>query len=124
MPIGANVADVGAGSIRELLAFDKRVNVDDGHGNTTADFAEVFRAAGAFLALKGSESVMAARLEGRQPYIVTVRHSAATAAVTTDWRIRDVRSGAAYAITAATPRARKDYIDMICTAGVADAQVT
>jgi SPP1 family predicted phage head-tail adaptor len=122
MPIGANVADVGAGSLRELLAFDKRIETDDGHGNTTAEFAEVFRAAGAFQALKGTEAVMADRLEGRQPYIVTVRYSASVALVTTDWRIRDVRSGAAYAITTVTPRARRDYLDMICTAGVADAQ--
>ena len=121
--IGANVSDVGAGSLRELFAFDKRPLTPDGYGNSEGDFAEQFRSALGLQSLKGSEAVMASRLEGKQPYIATVRYSAQTAQITPDWRCRDVRTGKGYAITTHVPRSRKDYVDMIIVEGVADAQV-
>lgn len=124
MPIGANLSDVGAGSLRELFAFDARPLTIDGYGNQEGDFAEQFRAATALQSLKGGEAVMASRLEGRQPYIATIRYTPASALVTPDWRCRDVRTGVTYAITTHVPRPRKDYIDMIIVEGVADAQVT
>lgn len=123
MPIGANIADVGSGSLRFLVALDKRINIDDGAGNYTGAWQEQFRTDAAFLALKGSEAVMASRLEGKQPYIVTVRYDEDSAAVTTDWRLRDVDTGVAYAVTTHVPRPRRDYVDMICVEGVADTQV-
>lgn len=122
MPIGANLSDVGAGSLRELFAFDKREFVLDMYGNQTGAFAEQFRDAAARLALKGGEGVQASRLEGRQPFNVTVRYSALTASVTTDWRCRDTRTGQNYAIVTHVPRARRDYIDMIVSEGIADAE--
>lgn len=122
MGIGANLSDVGAGALRELFAFDKRLGVDDGYGNDTGDFHEQFRDAAARLPLKGGEAAQASRLEGRQPYIVTVRYNARTAAVTTDWRCRDVRTGQSYAIVTHVPRGRKDYVDMIVSEGIADAE--
>jgi len=122
MPIGANISDVGAGSLRELFAFDKRATIDDGAGNTEGAFEQVFLADAAKIALKGGEAVMAARLEGRQPFIVTVRCHPDTLAVNTDWRCRDVNTGATYAITTHVVRQRRDFIDMICVEGVADAQ--
>lgn len=122
MGIGANTSDVGAGALRFLFAFDKRVGVDDGYGNTTGDFSEVFRSAAGIVGLKGGEAVQASRLEGRQPYLLTIRYSAAAAQITTDWRCRDIRGGKTYAVTTHVPRPRKDYIDMIVVEGIADAQ--
>ena len=124
MGIGANLSDVGAGALRELFAFDQRINIDDGYGNEKGAFTEVFRAAGARLPLKGGEAVQASRLEGRQPYIVTIRYSVNAALVTTDWRCRDTRTGQAYAIVTHVPRGRKDYVDMIVSEGIADAEAT
>ncbi len=124
MGIGANTSDVGAGALREIFAYDRRIQLDDGYGNITGDWQEQFRAATGLAPLKGGEVVLAARLEGRQPYIATIRYSTSAALVTTDWRCRDVRTGATYAVTTHVPRARKDYIDMIVTEGIADSQVT
>lgn len=121
--IGANISDVGAGSLRELFAFDHRPLTPDGYGNSEGEFAEQFRAAAGLQSLKGTEAVMASRLEGKQPYILTVRYSAQTAQVTPDWRCRNARTGVAYAITTHVPRSRKDYIDLIIVEGVADSQV-
>lgn len=111
----------GAGPLRELLAFDKRVNTDDGYGNTEGEWQEQFRCpASAVAMVKGrSETVLAARLTGIQPWLVTVRYSSASATVTTGWRARNVRSGDVYAITTVAARPRRDYIDLTCTIGEA-----
>ena len=82
----------GAGSLRERLAFQRRSVGDDGYNNEVAgDFETIFVEPAGMVAKVGGESVMAARLVGRQPYIVTVRQSARTRAVTADWRIVDAR---------------------------------
>jgi len=114
----------GAGPLREKFAFDERTVIDDGAGNEIGTWTERFRTAAGLLALRGGEAVQAARLEGRQPYIATVRYSSKAAAVTTDWRCRDVRTGKAFAITTHVPRPRKDYIDMLIVEGIAGTEVT
>lgn len=116
---GADRATVGSGALRELFAFDKRLEISDGAGNTVADWAEQFQCAARRESLKGGETVMASRLEGRQPYIVTIRYTASSGLVTHDWRARDARSNAEYSIKTAVARPRKDYIDLIIVEGPA-----
>lgn len=122
MAIGASTSDVGAGALRELYAWDQRIEIEDGAGNTVGEWHEVFRAAAGRVALKGGEAVLASRLEGRQPHLVTIRNSVNAALVTPDWRCRDVRTGKAYAIVTHDIRPRKDYVDMIVSEGIADAE--
>ncbi len=74
------------------------------------------------MALRGGEAVQASRLEGKQPYLLTVRYSAASAAVTPSWRCLDTRTGQTYAIITHVPRSRRDYIDMLISEGVADTE--
>lgn len=106
--------------MRDLFAFERRLQVDDGYGNMeSGDFAEVFRCAAAVTPLKGGEAVTASRLTGVQPYTVTIRYFLASSTLTTAWQARDVRTGAVYAITTAVARDRHDYIDMTCTSGKA-----
>jgi len=112
---------IGAGALRERLAFDRRVEADDGYGNAEADWVEQFAVSARVLPLKGSEAVMGARLAGRQPVIITVRASRQSRTIAADWRARDTRSGAVYAITA--PAANMDengvYLDVLATTGAA-----
>lgn len=89
----------GAGDLRHRLAFDKREEVDDGYGNTVADWQEQFTRAAAFTYERGNEAVMAARLEGRSIIRVRLRSDSSTRTITTDWRARDARLGTVYAIT-------------------------
>ncbi|ODT82451.1 MAG: hypothetical protein ABS76_07470 [Pelagibacterium sp. SCN 64-44] len=56
------------------------------------DFATVTTVAAEFIPLKGSEPVIASRLQGVQPYVVRVRSSAATRAVDETWRLVDARA--------------------------------
>lgn len=110
-----------AGELRERVAFERRGEADDGAGNVEADWQQVGGAVAARIKFETyGETVTAQRLEGRQPARIMVRASAATRMVTTDWRIRDARSGRTFNITAVTPGERRDQIDFLCVAGGAD----
>ena len=83
-----------AGTLRHRVGFDKRAVEDDGMGNTiSGEFEEQFQCRADFRHRGGSEAVMAARLEGRHILGVYVRSSSQTRQITTDWRMRDARSG-------------------------------
>lgn len=89
----------GAGRLYYHVAFDVRETVDDGYGNPVAgDWQEQFQRRAEFRTLPGSETVLAARLEGRQPMQVNIRIDDQVARVGNDWQMRDVRNGLAYNI--------------------------
>lgn len=110
---------MSAGELRERVRFERRVTVSDGYGNEQGDWIQELTVAARIQPLRGSESVMAARLQGVQPVLIVVRASSASRAIKTDWRAVDARSGVAYAIKTATLREGGDYIDLLCEAGVA-----
>ena len=111
---------MAAGALRELLAYETRQEIDDGAGNPISGaWTEQFKAPADVTPLRGTEAVMASRLQGIQPFLVTVRYTAASAAIKTDGRLRDARSGATYAITSAVPRKSRDYVDVMCGEGAA-----
>lgn len=83
-----------SGSLRGRVHFQKRQLEPDPWGGEPreGDFATVFTCAAEFIAMRGSETVIASRLQGIQPYIVRVRQSADTRAVDETWRIVDARA--------------------------------
>ena len=82
------------------------------------DFAEQFQRCAGFIMKPGSESVLAARLQGQQPVTIIVRFDSQTRTIGTDWRAVDVRTGIAYAIKAAEDMDRKrQWWTMVCVAG-------
>lgn len=109
-----------AGKLYYSFAFDKREDVSDGMGNTRASWAEQFRCSAGKLVMRGGETVMAARLEGRQPVILTVRSETRTKAINSDWRARDVRTGETYNVRSSQHGESRAYIELLCEAGVAD----
>lgn len=109
-----------AGSLYHLFAFDARDAVSDGAGNTQGAFVEQFQCNAGRLVLRGGETVMAARLEGRQPVILSVRAETRTNRITSDWRARDVRTGEVFNIRSIQPSEKRDAIELLCEAGVAD----
>lgn len=110
-----------AGELRERVAFDRRSGADDGAGNVEDDWAQIGGDVAARIRfLKGGETVVGQRLEGTSPAVVTVRSSTVTRAVTSVFRIRDVRSGRTFNVTAVTPDEQGAYLDILCTTGGAD----
>ena len=111
----------GAGPMREVLVAQARAAVDDGMGNeVSGQWTEQCRFNASVEARRGGEQVIADRLQGVVNYVVTARYSALAAAVNTDYRLVDARSGAIYAVRTAIPRPKRDYIDFDVVAGVAE----
>ena len=109
-----------AGQLRERVAFLEPDEIDDGYGGTTQGYVERFQDAARLQPRMGSETVIASRLQGVQPYTLTVRSSTATRAVTPAWRVRNVRSGREYNIkTVVNSDERNAYLEMLVVEGEA-----
>lgn len=109
---------IETGLLSERIAFDKRETRDDGYGNMVGEFVTQFTVWGRLRPLVGGETVLATRLAGRQPAVITVRSATWTRQVTNDWRCRDTRTGTIYAIRAVTPSEDRAHIDFLAEAGV------
>lgn len=83
-----------AGQLRERVNIQAFTEVDDGYGGTTLEFATVATVAAGFRPLRGGEAVLASRLAGTQPFIVTMRSSVATRAITPAYKLQDARNTA------------------------------
>lgn len=111
---------ISAAKLAYRLKFSKRIEQEDGFGNTVSDWHDEFEAHCGITFLKGSEAVMGARLEARAPVIIMIRNSANARAITAEWRATDVRRGMIYQIKE-TPRPTDDRSawEMLAEAGVA-----
>lgn len=122
----------GAGDLVERVAFDRRETSDDGFGNQVESWSQRLTCYAGFTALRGGESVIAGRLEGRQPIIVRVRASSATRQIGPDWRMRNLRAGQweadaggsywtgpVYAVRSIIPTPDRQWLDVLVESGVA-----
>jgi len=109
-----------AGKLDRRLRFEKRLEVDDGAGNYTAGWVLQFETAAHRMWVRGGETVMAARLESRQPAVLVVRNSANARQIGNDWRAVDKRDGRVYNIRE-IPKESDDraMLEMLAEAGVA-----
>lgn len=107
----------GAGSINRRLSFEKRILVDDGYGNTEADYAEAFVRWGKISPSIGVETVTAARLTGQQPVDITVRYDPETKGIEADWRVVDMADNKIYELK--SPPAEVAYHTWLILKGVA-----
>ncbi len=106
-----------AGELRERVAFDQKAQSDTVYGIAAGDWEEQFREPARIRYLVGSEPVIAQRLQGIQPAVITVRANHLTRAVDSGWRIRDVRTGKPFNIRSITPDEINAYIDLLCETG-------
>lgn len=114
-----------AGSLRESILCQKRGDLSDGWGGTVpgaGEFTTQFTVSASLRPLRGSEAVQAARLDGRQPYVCTVRNTAQTRKIVTSWQLVDARdTNRVFAVTSppADPNGRNQWLEFIVTEGVA-----
>lgn len=110
-----------AGDLRHRIGFYRRPVVSDGHGNVEGAFpADPEFSCSADVKVRfGGETVLAARLQGQQTATITVRRSAATLAVTTDWRIQDMRDGTIWNIRSGPvdPDDGRMWLEFLCQSG-------
>lgn len=126
------MADRGAGQLLEKVAFDERVIQSNGYGGQRGDFVERVQRRAGFTFLRGSEAVIAGRLEGRQPIVVRVRADSSTRQIQPDWRMRDLRNGSwqagpgdtqrwdgpVYAVRSVAPTKDRMFLDVMVESGV------
>lgn len=113
---------MGAGQLWHKLEFEARCDpTNDGYGNTiSGEWEYQFDARCGLTYLKGSEAVIASRLEAKVPVIIVVRNSNNARAITHEWRARDTRTGVIYQIKE-RPRMSDDrsMLEMLAVSGVA-----
>lgn len=108
------------GQLRERVHLQKWAVTTDEFGNEIGGgFVTQFTAAARLRPLRGTETVMQSRLTGTQPYVATIRSSAAARQVTTDWQVVDARNSArVFNITSITnPDERNQYLDLLIVQG-------
>lgn len=113
------MAVIGAGDLYYRVHCQRRVQIDDGAGNTVGAFATHFTVYAAYDHLRGGEAVIASRLENKHPVIITVRASSQTRQINSDWRLIDARDGTAWAVRDVTHETDRKWISLLCERGVA-----
>lgn len=109
-----------AGRLNESFRFEKRAApVADGFGNFEGAWIAQFTVPARRQVLRGGETVMAARLSGTAPAVLTLRASNQARAIATDWRAVDARSGDVWNIRSITPTENRMYLDLLVEKGVA-----
>ena len=110
---------MGAGQLRQRIRFERPNAIANGYGGHTAGFEAVFDDRAAYTRLRGSESVVAARLQGRQPTVIRVRASMRARGAKTAWRIVDRDSGEIFNIRSVAETNDRRWIDFLAESGVA-----
>lgn len=108
----------GSGQLIDKFTFSTIIEQPDGHGGFDP-VPTSFTVRANIRYLRGGETVQAARLTGKQPVVVTVRRSSQTAALTTDDKMRDARTGTEYQIRAIVPTEDRQFIEITAESGVA-----
>lgn len=109
--------------LREQMIFQRRGSGDDGFGNTLPGagvFVDQFTVWAHLRPLRGTESVMQSRLQGRQPYVITVRQSSQTRTVDPTWQVVDKNNPSrVFAITAlpTDPDGRRAWHEFLVVEG-------
>lgn len=108
-----------AGELRERFEFQERPPVSDGYGNEQGPWQARYECAARRQMLRGGETVMASRLDGRQPAVLTIRANSQARRITTDWRARDMRSDEVWNIRSISLSEKRDFLDILVERGVA-----
>lgn len=110
---------MSAGRLYERVRFEKPFRTSDGYGGFEDGWETQFTLGAHYTWLRGTETVLAARLEGRQPTVIRVRASSDTRGITTDWRAVDERSGEIFNIRSIIETDNRAYFDITAESGVA-----
>lgn len=108
-----------AGELRERISFFMQADADTSYGIAAGDWDFQFTVAARIRPLLGSEPVLAQRLTGVQPVVITIRAHDGARRIETGWQARNIRTGAEYQIRAVTPGEKRAWIDLLAESGVA-----
>lgn len=112
-----------AGELRARVEFQAREALavpGDEHGTAVGEWRHQFATRAKMVPLRRGEAVIAGRLQGVQPYILTIRAGAAPATLSTDWRVIDKSTGQAFNIRTIERDPKGASIDLLIEAGPTD----
>ncbi len=109
-----------AGTLREKIRFQSRTNENDGYGNTKAEWTTAYDCRADLLWLRGGESVLAGRLEGVKTAVFTIRDCVDARAVTSEYRVVNLRTDEVFNVRSVNSATKRGYIDILAETGVAD----
>ena len=111
-------------NLRESIAFQRLTQTAMGDGNTASSWnteTPLCTIRAELRPVNGREEVIAQKLQGVQPFILTCRYCEATAGVTTEDRAVNTRTGAAYDIMAIqNTDMRQQWLSMVVKQGAGD----
>lgn len=106
----------GAGELRDRITFEARGL--DANGDPLGAWEPRFTVWAQLVWLRGSESALQQRLEGKQPVAVVIRDSSQTREIDTAWRAVNARKTTErFNITAASPSKKRGFIDVLAVKG-------
>lgn len=107
-----------AGDLREVIEIQNYVETDDGYGGFIQEWQTAFTAPARIQILRGTETVIAARLAGTQVLAITMRHQPAMDDVTPAYRAKNGRTGTMYNIRSVEPDERRAWVNLLVESGV------
>lgn len=108
---------MSAGRMVAAVAFDGPTEAPDGSGGVEVGWEEVHACRAELIYSRGSEAVDAARLQGRAIYKVKIRSCGAARAITTAYRMRDVRRSETYNIREADGITDRAWVYLVVESG-------
>lgn len=111
-----------AGDLRHRLRFESPAARSDGAGNFEDGWQEEFAVSARLQPRYGGEAVIASRLTGTQPVLITVRRSSQSRRIVSGWRAVDAHTGVVYAISSPAADMAQDgaFLEFIATTGRGD----
>jgi SPP1 family predicted phage head-tail adaptor len=110
---------MSAGSLEERVFLQRRISTPNGLGGTTSGWQDVFETRAHFRYLRGGETVLAGRLQGRLTIVATIPSHDTARQVTPDWRVRDARAGTIWNVRSVIPSNDRAFLELTCESGVA-----
>jgi SPP1 family predicted phage head-tail adaptor len=108
-----------AGQMDRRVVLERPTSAPDGMGGTENGWQASAAVWAHFRYLRGGETVLAGRLEGRLTMVATILASSYSRAVTPAWRLRDAREGTIWNVRAVIPSDDRAFIELTCESGVA-----
>ena len=110
---------MAAGKLDQRVLFQSPTKNPDGYGGREQGWKDEMTVRAGYTRLRGTEAVMAARLEGRQPTVIRVRASSETRRIGSNWRIIDQRSGEVFNVHWIIESDDRRWLDVTAESGVA-----
>jgi head-tail adaptor len=109
---------INSGNLYEKVAFDAPIETPNGYGGVIQGWEEAVQVRASIKYLRGGEVVQAARLQGKQPVVVTIRRNTTTAMIEPSWRMRDVRTSIVYNIRSIVRSDDRQWLEITAESGV------